>query len=582
MTRIQPIATEADARVLWMVYAAKGYSDEELRMLPQWFTHTVSAEASTAPMMLGCVADLVNGRSTALAVARLAFSRECHLHPFHVPASRMPPRRAKSVGRWPALSAATMAHGRGYGANVGAGPGAISAATAATHWSPADFRTVTRAPVAHSAMPAELNEVRLRVGDDETEPTYASVTDGHQYAEQMTTAPDVVLLATDTEPYALAEALQEQYPETALLGTIAASTPFVTGLPYTIYFNGKTLQDGAAGVAIRGMSTKQSTHFAEEHCAISVGQLSASRSFARLSPLGNAMRITRCRGNVIVDLDGKSAAGMLLAYHQAQAKSKQDSAPTLAPEYYLGVYSSSTLVNESLACQPENARLVARVISGDPSRGHLAVDTLCDLADGEIIQFFARVHDAAPLPARTTTPSPFLQFEALPQDVATAAPSDSGEQSAQFALPVVASENGVIMASSAPNATATEAWQLMESRQMYPHPWKALRDSLHHSFTTTGAAADSAAPPDRDAELGQLTASAAGPVDEEMGAVTAQLVPDALPKRKTPKVLLTEQTMPARQQDIEKALKHERDLELREELLKMFLADSDLWSVVDL
>jgi hypothetical protein len=32
------------------------------------------------------------------------------------------------------------------------------------------------------------------------------------------------------------------------------------------------------------------------------------------------------------------------------------------------------------------ARVLARVMSGDPSRGHLAIDSLCDLMDGDMVQ----------------------------------------------------------------------------------------------------------------------------------------------------------------------------------------------------
>jgi hypothetical protein len=93
---------------------------------------------------------------------------------------------------------------------------------------------------------------------------------------------------------------------------IAASTPFVTGQPFTLYFNGKTWKDGIAGVTIHHLNQ----------------QLSIDLKFRDLVPMGPAMRITKCRGNVIVDLDGKAATSALLQQIRIQQST----------EYYLGIY----------------------------------------------------------------------------------------------------------------------------------------------------------------------------------------------------------------------------------------------------
>lgn len=59
--------------------------------------------------------------------------------------------------------------------------------------------------------------------------------------------PQFAWIVSDHEPYQLIETLDHHLPQTTKCGLIGSSTPFITGTPYTLFYNGKTLSGGTIG-----------------------------------------------------------------------------------------------------------------------------------------------------------------------------------------------------------------------------------------------------------------------------------------------------------------------------------------------
>lgn len=169
--------------------------------------------------------------------------------------------------------------------------------------------------------------------------------------------PEFVFTVSDNEPDEFYQTLDHHYPDTAKVGIIGASTPFVTGMPYTLFLKDQLLDSGIVGFA---SYKKASSHVEIQHTA--------------LEKLGEPLKITRCRGNVILDLNQGGATGLLLKLIQAKSsKMSKDE------EFYLGIYP----LNKD-TCEEELT--VGRITSGDPSRGNMSVDTTLDLQVGQTVQ----------------------------------------------------------------------------------------------------------------------------------------------------------------------------------------------------
>ncbi|KAG0193568.1 hypothetical protein DFQ28_004460 [Apophysomyces sp. BC1034] len=182
-----------------------------------------------------------------------------------------------------------------------------------------------------------------------------------------TSRPSFVFTVSDNEPDELLHALDHHYPETHKIGLIGASTPFVNGNPYTLFYKNQMMSAGMAGFAVYGNTLS-----------------SLDLDHAQLQPLGKPMTITRCRGNIILDLDEAGATGLLLELIR-QGKSAQISKDE---EFYLGVYPSGQIELDNTTMS------INRVTSGDPSRGNMSVDTTEDLKVGQVVQFMRRAKRA--------------------------------------------------------------------------------------------------------------------------------------------------------------------------------------------
>ncbi|KAI9027634.1 hypothetical protein CLU79DRAFT_717131 [Phycomyces nitens] len=178
--------------------------------------------------------------------------------------------------------------------------------------------------------------------------------------------PSLVFLASDNEPDELLKNLDHHFPDTAKVGIISASTPFVNGNPYTLFYQDKLMGAGITGFASYSAKKVEAGDVSIEHAA--------------LQAMGKTMKITRCRGNIILDLDQAGATGLLLEL----IKNKQNALISKDETFYLGIYAPGE-VNED-----KSKMTVCRVTSGDPSRGNMSIDTTIDLQEGQVVQFMRR------------------------------------------------------------------------------------------------------------------------------------------------------------------------------------------------
>ncbi|KAG2186940.1 hypothetical protein INT44_003168 [Umbelopsis vinacea] len=189
---------------------------------------------------------------------------------------------------------------------------------------------------------------------------------GHELLPQLQNlrqTPKFAWILSDHEPYQLIETLDHHFPQATKAGLIGASTPFITGTPYTMFYNDKVLPGGSIGFV-----------------SSTVPKVSSSVQHKALEALGSPMTVTRCRGNIILDLDETSATGLLLNLLNKghNAKISKDK------EFYLGACTEDADNNVQLTS-------VHRVTSGDPSKGNMSIDTTKDFQVGQKVQFLHRV-----------------------------------------------------------------------------------------------------------------------------------------------------------------------------------------------
>ncbi|KAI8064791.1 uncharacterized protein B0P05DRAFT_554296 [Gilbertella persicaria] len=166
--------------------------------------------------------------------------------------------------------------------------------------------------------------------------------------------PSFVLSVSDNEPDELLQALDHHFPDVPKVGILGSSTPFVTGEPYALFHSTGIMGSGIVGFASYGSTG----HIQVEHTA--------------MQKLGEPIKITRCRGNIILDLDEAGATGLLLKLIHSGNKISKDE------EFYLGIYPLGDSSEENVT--------VSRITSGDPSRGNMSVDTTADLQVGQTVQ----------------------------------------------------------------------------------------------------------------------------------------------------------------------------------------------------
>ncbi|KAJ2211433.1 hypothetical protein EV179_005475 [Coemansia sp. RSA 487] len=188
---------------------------------------------------------------------------------------------------------------------------------------------------------------------------------------------DFVLFATDKESRQVLDLLDKHFPWAAKTGVVGSQTPFVNGREYTLFADSHIHDSGMVGFAFARNGQHSSS-------ALAVGESKVSH--CGLVPISDALRIVRCKGNVILELENGDAAHSLIASvrkrHTEMTKDTGGESRLFA-KIIPADYSGNTSAGTSESRQP----VVFQVTGGDPAKGGLALDTLRDLSNGQLVQF---------------------------------------------------------------------------------------------------------------------------------------------------------------------------------------------------
>ena len=159
------------------------------------------------------------------------------------------------------------------------------------------------------------------------------------------------------------------------LGLFASSTPFVTGRPYTLLFNGSVKSSGAVGFALSGGSCPVAETAFPGLCAITA-PLKVTQYV--LPPItGQSLLLyhkskSRSEGNLINELDNANPTALLVA---AIEKSALTGTAARDDEFYLGVLRDGGELWQ-----------LHHILAGGPSRGTMALDTETAPGEGTSVQ----------------------------------------------------------------------------------------------------------------------------------------------------------------------------------------------------
>ncbi|BEI81863.1 hypothetical protein CcaverHIS002_0210230 [Cutaneotrichosporon cavernicola] len=216
-----------------------------------------------------------------------------------------------------------------------------------------------------------------------------------------------IVTLTDGTPSPVLRALGAHGAMTT--GLVAAATPFLTGRPYTLFYGGQVYGGGSVGVGItRPCNT-----------VIEYG----------VEPLDAPAKVAGARGNLLLSFDGRNSnpTQCLIAALQAR-DGKGRSGITKDEEFYLAIMEPGSPTPR-----------VVRILSGDPSRGSISLETEHPLFPGQFVQFMHR--PTAPPPPQALADT--LHFAVLPRtdELAPAPRTGSPVRREGF---VAASEGGFV------------------------------------------------------------------------------------------------------------------------------------------
>ncbi|KAH9979676.1 hypothetical protein BJV74DRAFT_780156 [Russula compacta] len=243
-----------------------------------------------------------------------------------------------------------------------------------------------------------------------------------------------IITLTDNAPQGLNESFSS-FPLATKLGLFGSSTPFVTGRPYTLMYNGSVHSSGAVGIAL------------------SAGTRPAlQRAFPGLRAISPSLKVTASEGNLVHELDNRNPAAMLVS---AIEESTLTGSAAKDDEFYLGVLRGDDLWQ------------LHHIMSGGPSRGTLALETETAPGEGTAVQLFHRPNEATAPTVPNHAAKNTLTFVAASQSD-SAPPAEEGGDAVTVLSDafVAASENGFMLSREdettwsciAPGAQARLAW----------------------------------------------------------------------------------------------------------------------------
>ncbi|KAF7365365.1 hypothetical protein MVEN_00408700 [Mycena venus] len=183
-----------------------------------------------------------------------------------------------------------------------------------------------------------------------------------------------IVYFTDAAPEGLSNTLA-RFRGATKLGLFAASTPFITGRPVTLFKGDKIYEAGAVGLALKHPKAN------------------ARVQFLGMEPLCPPMLVTQAEGNLVISLDNKNPTQLLLAGIRAAGIDSAVSSLKDNDEFAL-----ATL-------RGEDPHQMCTIMSGDPSRGTIALRSMSAPPIGARVQFFHRPRSTTvTIPQELTNP----------------------------------------------------------------------------------------------------------------------------------------------------------------------------------
>ncbi|KAF5367783.1 hypothetical protein D9615_010494 [Tricholomella constricta] len=224
-----------------------------------------------------------------------------------------------------------------------------------------------------------------------------------------------VLYLTDRAPEGLLNSLGA-FPGATRLGLVAASTPFITGRPVTLFHNDKIHESGAVGLALRRIPRGR-----------------ASTDFPGVVPISAPTTVTRCEGNMVNELNDTNPTQLLLrAIRERKLDTDTSGSFKDNESFLLGTLHKGTV------------QQMYSITAGDPSRGSISLASQTAPVVGTQVQFFHRPKSLKlDVPAAASVPTiKFLSCAEVSSDAADAAVGDVVTVPNTF---IGASENGFVL-----------------------------------------------------------------------------------------------------------------------------------------
>lgn len=228
-----------------------------------------------------------------------------------------------------------------------------------------------------------------------------------------------VITLTDNHPEGLNNALSA-FTNATKVGLVAASTPFVTGRPFTLLHDQLVYSAGAVGLAL-----------------ISPIKPTVVSAFPGLKAITPVLTVTRSEGNLVHELDCGNPSQLLLTAIQ---KSGIDSEAAKIDDFCLSV------IREDQPTQ------VYRIMSGDPKRGTMSLESDAAPVEGTSVQLCHRsVGASTELPRSLLEGNPQRQTLTFLTSLSDVAPDRLTQTKGQGNIQVfentflASSENGFIL-----------------------------------------------------------------------------------------------------------------------------------------
>ncbi|KAL4070061.1 hypothetical protein V8B97DRAFT_1967983 [Scleroderma yunnanense] len=229
--------------------------------------------------------------------------------------------------------------------------------------------------------------------------------------------------------------LQNTFPSSHQLALFASPTPFLTGRPVTLFYNGQVHSDGAVGIALPSSLPSQ-----------------LDLNFPTLVPLTPALPITSSEGNLILSINSSNPTRLLLSAIQKHGLSLSGDSNRVGKEdaFYIGVIEGGKLSQ------------LYHINSGDPYRGTMALNTDMAPREGALVQMFRLPHPPTGVmvnPSSSHSHKPSVSLVVIPE-VDSPPPSPPGPHSVHDTVFlntfIAASENGFML--SRGNSTTSVPW----------------------------------------------------------------------------------------------------------------------------